>query len=287
MCRRRGISTQTFFEYRHRYLADGLDGLEPRSSRPFHSPHQIDIGLEIEICRMRKDHKRWGARRIHTELMNAGIEPPAVSTIHQALRRNHLVVDQPKKRRKFNKRFERPVPNDLWQIDGTEVKLQDSSDVWVANCLDDHARFLLDAHACESLTCDSAWAAFPRRRHATGCPASCCPTTVCASPVVFTASWSVSSERSNRWVSRSSTRHPIIPDHRRLASELLTQNQPRKSVSIEAPLGTLQTRVVHIREGGHRLWNRRRRAGNAGCRPRTSGRSSSRRPPRMPRWPTC
>ena len=110
VCRRRGISTQTFYEYRRRYLVEGLDGLEPRSRRPFHSPGQIDIDLEIEICRMRKDHKRWGARRIRTELLKAGIDPPAVSTIHQALRRNHLVADQPKKRRKFNKRFERPVP---------------------------------------------------------------------------------------------------------------------------------------------------------------------------------
>jgi transposase InsO family protein len=170
VCRRRGISTQTFYEYRRRYLVEGLDGLEPRSRRPFHSPGQIDIDLEIEICRMRKDHKRWGARRIRTELLKAGIDPPAVSTIHQALRRNHLVADQPKKRRKFNKRFERPVPNDLWQIDGTEVKLQDGTEVWVADCLDDHARFLLDAHACESLTCDSAWACFSAASSRYGLP---------------------------------------------------------------------------------------------------------------------
>jgi transposase len=79
VCRRRGISTQTFYEYRHRYLAGGLDGLEPRQRRPFHSPRQIDIDLEIEICRVRKDHKRWGASRIRTELVKAGINPPAVS----------------------------------------------------------------------------------------------------------------------------------------------------------------------------------------------------------------
>jgi transposase len=79
VCRRRGISTQTFYEYRHRYLAGGLDGLEPRPRRLFHSPRQIDIDLEIEICRVRKDHKRWGASRIRTELVKAGINPPAVS----------------------------------------------------------------------------------------------------------------------------------------------------------------------------------------------------------------
>jgi transposase-like protein len=38
VCRRRGISTQTFYEYRHRYLAGGLDGLEPRPRRLFILP---------------------------------------------------------------------------------------------------------------------------------------------------------------------------------------------------------------------------------------------------------
>ncbi len=42
--------------------------------------------------------------------------------------------------------------------------------MWVANCLDDHARFLLDAHACESLTCDSAWACFSAASSRYGLP---------------------------------------------------------------------------------------------------------------------
>ena len=39
------------------------------------------------------------------------------------------------------RRFERYAPNDLWQIDDTQVALGDGSVAWVIDILDDHARF--------------------------------------------------------------------------------------------------------------------------------------------------
>jgi transposase len=95
VCRRYGISRQTYYRYRKRYLAEGLGGLEDRDRTPHRCPAQIDPELEAAICRLRKDHPRWGARRIRAELSRAGISPPAVSTIHQVLRRNHLVPAAP------------------------------------------------------------------------------------------------------------------------------------------------------------------------------------------------
>ena len=145
VCRRRGISRETFYVYRRRYLAEGPDGLVPHSRRPLSSPAQIDRTLEATICRLRSEHPRWGARRIRAELARAGIDPPAKSTIHQALTRNHLVAPQRPRRPKATKRFEREAPNDLWQIDGTQVKLAGGERVWVIDVLDDHARYLLAA----------------------------------------------------------------------------------------------------------------------------------------------
>lgn len=170
VCRRWGISRQTFYEYQRRYVAEGRAGLEPRSRRPARSPYQIDAELEVEICGMRKDHPRWGARRIGTELRRAGVVPPAVSTIHQVLRRNYLVADQPKKRPKANLRFERDVPNDLWQIDATQVKLADGTAATVMDIIDDHARFLVAAYACESATVTAAWECFDGAQRRWGAP---------------------------------------------------------------------------------------------------------------------
>ena len=160
VCRRRGISRETFYEYKRRYELEGAAGLEPRSRRPTRSPAQIEVELEVRICQLRKHHPRWGARRIRSELRRSGIDPPAVSTIHQVLRRNHLVTDQPRKRPKARKRFEREVPNDLWQIDATKVALADGTEVWVVDALDDHARYLLAARAALRPTTQAAWACF-------------------------------------------------------------------------------------------------------------------------------
>jgi transposase InsO family protein len=119
---------------------------------------------------LRKRHPRWGARRIHAELRRGGIEPPAVATIHRALRRDHLVVVQPPRRRKASKRFERELANDLWQIDCTQLKLAGGERVWVVDCLDDHARFLLAAIACASAGGEAAWACFVAANAAYGLP---------------------------------------------------------------------------------------------------------------------
>jgi Homeodomain-like domain len=141
----------------------------PRSRRPRSSPAQIEPALEARIVELRRRHRRWGARRIHAELGRAGIEPPAVATIHRALRRN-LVAPQPPRRPKASKRFERELANDLWHIDATEVVLASGERAWVVDCLDDHARFLLAAIACASPSGEAAWNCFAAASSAHGLP---------------------------------------------------------------------------------------------------------------------
>jgi transposase InsO family protein len=170
VCERHGISRASYYRYRRRYLEEGAAGLTPRSRRPRVSPAQIEPALEAQIVELRRRHRRWGARRVHAELRRAGIEPPAVATIHRALRRNHLVAPEPPRRPKASRRFERELANDLWQIDGTQVKLAGGEPAWIVDCLDDHARFLLAAIACESPTGEAAWACFVAASAAYGLP---------------------------------------------------------------------------------------------------------------------
>jgi len=160
VCLRRGISRASFYRYRQRFLEEGAEGLEPRSRRPRVSPGQIEPALEVEICILRRRHPRWGARRIRAELRRAGVDAPAISTVHQVLRRNHLVSPHPRRAPKADQRFERECPNDLWQIDASELTLGSGEKAWVIDCLDDHARFLLCALACASPTGEAAWRCF-------------------------------------------------------------------------------------------------------------------------------
>lgn len=170
VCLRRGISRASYYRYRRRFLEEGAEGLEPRSPRPLSSPARIAAGLEAEICELRRRHPRWGARRIRAELRRAGVDAPAISTVHQALCRNHLVSPQRPRRGKALKRFERECPNDLWQIDATQVSLADNGEAWIVDCLDDHARLCLCALACESPTGEAAWACFSAAAGAYGLP---------------------------------------------------------------------------------------------------------------------
>lgn len=160
VCRRYGISRDTYYRYRRRYLTEGLAGLEDQTRKPKSSPAQIPSELEIRIVEMRRDHPRWGARRIRTELTRAGLEAPAVSTVHQVLRRNGLVAPQPPRRPRADKRFEREISNDLWQIDATQIPLGAGGKAWGINLLDDHSRYLLAAMAGEAATTALAWDVF-------------------------------------------------------------------------------------------------------------------------------
>ena len=160
VCKRFGISRETYYVYLRRFRAEGVDGLEPRSRQPFNQPGRMPADVEERIAKMRKDHPKWGARRIRGELKRKGIDPPAVSSIHQALVRNHLVALSPSRPRPANQRFERSSPNDLWQIDATRLLLADQSEVWVMDILDDHARFCLAARVGDGPTTKAAWECF-------------------------------------------------------------------------------------------------------------------------------
>ena len=123
----------------------------------------------------RRGHRRWGARRIRAELSRTGVDPPAISTIHQVLVRNGLVAVRPPRRGKADKRFEREIANDLWQIDATRVVLADDAEVWVVDVIDDHSRYLLAAEAGPVATGDLAWDAFELAASRYGLPRQALP----------------------------------------------------------------------------------------------------------------
>lgn len=163
VCRRHGISRETFYAWRRAYERDGLEGLSPRSRRPNKSPGQLDVAVEDRIVRLRKDNG-WGARKIRDQLRRDGHQPlPSVSTVNQVLARRgqgplpRVRVRTPAGPRP--RRFERAHPNELWQIDGSMHRLVDGSVYWVADIVDDHSRFLVGAEIGSALTGELAWAA--------------------------------------------------------------------------------------------------------------------------------
>jgi transposase InsO family protein len=173
VCRELGISRQTFYKYRRRWLAEGPAGLVERSRRPDRSPGQMSAELEDQIVRLRKvlplDN---GAQTIAYHLARSGWSVPSVATIHRVLVRRGQVVAQPEKRpRSAWRRFEWPAPNACWQIDATMWVLADGREVWVMDILDDHSRVLIAARVWPKATGDAAWDAFVHGVDEWGLPA--------------------------------------------------------------------------------------------------------------------
>lgn len=159
-CRLWDVSRQTYYYWHERYQQLGEAGLEDRPSRPKSSPGRVPEGVEARILEMRDAHKRWGSRRIRTELRRAGMQKlPARSTIDQVLVRNGRTT-KTKHESRATKRFERGRPGELLQTDAKEVILTTAAPVQVISVLDDHSRFCCAAIVRGSLDCDGTIAAF-------------------------------------------------------------------------------------------------------------------------------
>jgi transposase InsO family protein len=146
-----GVSRQTVHTWLARYREDGLGGLVDRSHRPDVCPHQAPVEVEAAACELRREHPRWGPRRLAHELGRVGMAPvPSASTVYRILVRHGLVEARTRGRRREDyRRWERDAPMALWQLDIVGgVFLADGAEVKVVTGVDDHSRYCVIAQAC-------------------------------------------------------------------------------------------------------------------------------------------
>lgn len=169
-CARLGISTKTFYKYRRRFEAEGVEGFYPRSRRPLTSPTHVSAVVEDVVVEARKDldGQGWdaGAEQIafwivdHPERWPAGERVPSRATINRILARRGQVVVVPQRRPKSAlRRFEAAQPNHMWQMDGFDYHLAGGRLVCVLQILDDCSRFDLALRAASSENAVEVWAA--------------------------------------------------------------------------------------------------------------------------------
>ncbi|MHA6793805.1 IS481 family transposase [Pseudonocardia bannensis] len=173
-----GVSRQSVQNWLRRYRSDGLAGLVDQSRRPDTSPRQTAAKVERVICEMRREHPRWGARRIAHELARAGVTPvPSRATVHRVLRRHGMVDVRPRRRpRESYLRWERQIPMALWQLDivgGIPVLDEHGRTVEakIVTGVDDHSRFAVIATVVARATGRAVCLAFAEALHRYGIPA--------------------------------------------------------------------------------------------------------------------
>jgi transposase InsO family protein len=146
LCRRFGIHPDTGYKWLGRWPADA--GLADRSRRPHSSPERTDREVEERIVAVRDAHPAWGARKIVRCLEREGQRPPAVSTVHEILRRTGR-IKAPAGGAVASQRFEMPAPNLLWQMDFKGwVRLGNEAQCHPLTVIDDHSRYDLCLQAC-------------------------------------------------------------------------------------------------------------------------------------------
>ena len=141
------VSRQTLYKWMADYEAGGLEGLQDRSHRPLHVPHQLDGEREAAIIRLRLAHPYWGPVSIAHQMTRDGLAPPSLMTIHRVLARKGLIVaTQQRKKLPTYKRWERAHPMELWQMDVVGGVLTETGvEAKILTGIDDHSRFIVCA----------------------------------------------------------------------------------------------------------------------------------------------
>lgn len=183
-----GVSRQSVHTWVARYLSGGVAGLADRSSRPAVSPSRAPDVVEAAVAELRREHPRWGAKRIRLELLRADppwhpgeglavAAVPSTATINRILLRHGLVKPRPRKRpRSSFVRFERPGPMQLWGIDivgGIELVNTVTGELREAKIVtgvDDHSRYCVMAAVVERATGRAVCLAFAQALAAHGVP---------------------------------------------------------------------------------------------------------------------
>ena len=168
-----GISRRTMHRWLARYEGDGLEGLNNRSHRPGHCPHQTSPAVEAMVLEMRRAHSYWGARRIAFELARKRIQPsPSESAVYRCLVRAAVIDPITRRRRRETwKRWERGGPMELWQLDLVHgFLLADGSSAKALTGIDDHSRYCVSARLMASERTQSVCDGFNSAMHTYGVP---------------------------------------------------------------------------------------------------------------------
>jgi transposase InsO family protein len=136
-----GVTDSSVSKWRKLHDAGGVEAL--RRSPSGTGLRKRCQALEEKILAYRKEHPDAGVRRIRDELKQECI-PVSAETVRQVVNEAGLGNAPPKSNAREHepRRFERPMPNLLWQMDITTFQLKRLYPVYLVGIIDDHSRFI-------------------------------------------------------------------------------------------------------------------------------------------------
>jgi transposase InsO family protein len=140
VCRKYGVSRETFYKWRDRYIKHGMEGLKDLSRKPHNITSKVTEEFEEAILDLRLN-KRFGANRIRFRLKRLEISLSS-RTIYKILKRHGLNVLKCRIKKRKCRRFAMKHPNDMVQIDilGPFYMRESCIRNYMINCIDDCSR---------------------------------------------------------------------------------------------------------------------------------------------------
>jgi transposase InsO family protein len=138
VCRRCGISRPTLRKWWRRYQADGEAGLVEHSRRPHRlAAQKVFAAQEALILSLRRE-RRLGVKQLRNELIRQHDLTLSLDTIHRTLvRHGEQVLKRPRRWRKGERRYSRPIPGDRVQMDVCKIR----PGVYQYTAIDDCSRY--------------------------------------------------------------------------------------------------------------------------------------------------
>lgn len=150
-----GASPYTVTKWHKLYCAGGPEALMSQSSSP--GTQKIRRELEHRIELYRRDNTSAGVRRIRDSLRRDEGLSVSAETVRRVVNDAGLgnAPPQPKRNRPEPRRFERQVPNALWQIDIFTFELKRMYRVYLIGIVDDHSRYIVSHGLFRQQTADA------------------------------------------------------------------------------------------------------------------------------------
>lgn len=150
LCRRYGVSRDTFYEWRKRRDSGAADWFVDRSHAPLRCPHKTAVGLKDAIISLRRLFPHLGPRKLLPMLERKAPEKawPAASTMGEILKRANLIPPVKRRRRPIDQ--QRPfaavtAAHDEWSTDFKGwFRTADHRRIDPLTITDGHSRFLID-----------------------------------------------------------------------------------------------------------------------------------------------
>jgi transposase-like protein len=143
VCELIGVSNSALGKWRKLYQEGGEGALARQATNP--GTRKICSDLEKRIEQMRRDNPEAGVRRIRDELRHGKGIGVSAETVRRVLNDAGLGNPPVQKSRRpaQTRRFEKEIPNSLWQIDIFTFNLKRMYPVYLVGMIDDHSRRVL------------------------------------------------------------------------------------------------------------------------------------------------